>query len=211
MLIIFDLDDTLIDTSGVIFPYKMRQALRYLIREETPDFSKHYQELLLQKQPTSKQAVIELASVLKEDPQKALKELFAPLPEGFSVPVTPYVKEMLQMLSRKYTLAVVTGGDPLLQRDKIEKAGLDSGIFSKISISETYAKRPFYETLCQEMDTLPSQTWVIGDRVTIDLIPAYEMGCQTVHMRWGRGKQQQVPEWVNYSIGTLKELEGIFT
>ena len=48
MLIIFDLDDTLIDTSGAIAPFKMRECLKKMIDTglEVGDFEEAYADLL---------------------------------------------------------------------------------------------------------------------------------------------------------------------
>jgi FMN phosphatase YigB (HAD superfamily) len=51
---------------------------------------------------------------------------------------------------------------------------------------------------------------VCGDRISIDLSPAKELGLRTVHIRTGRGFQQMQPASdVDFAIGKLNELKEI--
>ena len=214
MLIIFDLDDTLIDTSGAITPFKMRQCLKRLIEEgaEVPDFEEAYAKLLSLNSTSarSQDAILCFATQIGcQNTAKALAELTKPLPPDFVIPLTPAAKEILTFFKSNYLLTMVTAGSPSFQREKMKKAGLDSSLFSKIAIPEDSIKKPAYEALTREFLTDPRKTWVCGDRVEVDLVPARELGLRTVHMRWGRGKLEMSPNWVDYSISSLSELKGI--
>jgi len=214
LLIIFDLDDTLIDTSGFITPFKMQECLRRLIEEGgvVSNFNEAYSHLLLLNQTSlrSQDAILQFAKEIGcSSPGSALQELTAPLPPDFSIPTTPEAKEVLHFFKHKFLLALVTAGSSSFQREKMEKAGLDSSLFSKIAIPETSIKKPSYEALLKEYVDDPRKIWVCGDRVSVDLAPAFELGFKTVHMRWGRGKIERTPKWVDYTISTLPELKGI--
>jgi FMN phosphatase YigB (HAD superfamily) len=209
LLIIFDLDDTLIDTSGSITPFKLRACLK-LLGLEGPAFE---QELFKLNQTSlrSKDALLEFCTrhdVPKTGQEAALKEMFSPLPDDFQIPTTPFAKETLSFFHKTHHLALVTGGAPPLQRQKIEKAGIEAKMFSKIAIPEDSVKKPVYLALLQEFSVDPKNAWVCGDRVTMDLIPARELGMRTVHMRWGRGNLQ-IEKWVESTIQNLSELKEI--
>jgi FMN phosphatase YigB (HAD superfamily) len=96
---------------------------------------------------------------------------------------------------------------------KMKKAGIDSSIFSKILFSAARNKKIHYQGLLDEFGVSPSEVVVCGDRIATDLVPAKELGCRTVHMRWGRG----IPSFalspskgdVDFSIGKLGELKEI--
>lgn len=212
MLIIFDLDDTILDTSGFVTPFKMRQCLQRLVEEgaQIGDFEKAYAALMALNQTSdrSKEAVANFAARIGCDPAKAFSELLAPLPKDFKIPTTPFAKEILTFFRRKYSLALVTGGYPPFQMEKMEKAGLDCSIFSKIAIPEDSIKKPIYQELASIFSKSADQVWVCGDRVEIDLAPAYELGFHTIHMQWGRGKKKTA-DWINFSISSLAELKGI--
>lgn len=216
MLIIFDLDDTLIDTSGCVTPFKLKQCLTRLAAEGLPlgDLEEAYQELLAMNAKVLKSKDAIAAFVLQKGGDagliaKGIEELFTPLPADFSVATTPNAKEILKTFKKSHTLALVTGGHPPFQMEKLEKAGIDRAFFSKIAIPEDSIKKPFYEGLLKEFSLSPHEVLVCGDRIAMDLVPAFELGITTVHMRWGRGKQTQSEEWINHRISDLSELTRI--
>ena len=216
MLIIFDLDDTLIDTSGFVTPLKMKVCLEQLVASGVfvPDFSSAYEELLVQSERAakSKDALIAFAKSLSADERQieaALHELTTPLPAMFRVPMTPHAQEILEFYKDLCPLAIVTGGHPPFQLDKLKKAGIDSSFFSMIGIPEDSKKKPYYQALQEKFCLPPQEIWVCGDRIEMDLKPAFELGFKTVHMRWGRGALLQTEKWIHHSINDLSELKEI--
>lgn len=143
--------------------------------------------------------------------ESAIKELTEPLPRDFIVKTTPYAKEILETLRKNHVLALVTAGSPRFQMEKLEKAGIDRGIFSNISTPGNSSKKPCYERLNKEFSMSPMETIVCGDRVERDLKPAHELGMQTVHMRFGRGLLGKTDDWVQHQIHTISELKRIIT
>lgn len=213
-MIIFDLDDTLLDTSGSVTPFKMRECLKRLVEDgaTVSCFEEAYADLMTLNSVSAraKDALLQFASKTGcRNPSRALSELTAPLPAGFTVPTTPNAKEILYYFRSKYFLAIVTGGHPPFQREKMEKAGLELSIFSKIAIPEDSVKKPYYEDLAKEFSIKPDQIWVCGDRIEMDLMPAHELGCKTIHMKWGRGKMAKKADWIGHTITSLSELKGI--
>jgi putative hydrolase of the HAD superfamily len=213
-LIIFDLDDTLIDTSGFITPFKMKECFQKLRETGLPLSTSAYNELLEKNQAASKSkiAVVEFAkkyNASDDQIQKVLDVLQDPLPESFQIPMTPYAKEILDYYRNRYTIALVTSGHPVYQMDKLKKAGIDSSIFSMIAIPEDSVKKPYYEALQKKNHLQAKEVWVCGDRVEMDLKPAHELGFNTIHMRWGRGAYLESEKWVDYSINTLHALKEI--
>ena len=212
MLIIFDLDDTLIDTSGCIIPFKLKQCHQKLIQQ---GMIATYEELLKYNASASntfdglKEFLLQ-----KKGPLDLLNELGQilqdPLPEGFQVSTTPHATEVLQDLKANHLLALVTRGSPPYQMEKLEKAGIDKTLFSKIAIPERVGKKPFYEALLHEFSYSACETWVCADRVDVDLQPAFELKMNTIHMKWGRGKEKKA-DWVSHTICDLRELKGILT
>ncbi len=214
MLIIFDLDDTLIDTSGTVTPFKLRQCLLRLIEDgaEVEEIEKGYQELMNWNNRSfrSKEALLSFAaSIGAPNTARALAELTSPLPKDFFVPMTPGALEILSFFGKKYPLALVTGGSSPFQREKMERAGLRESIFCRVAVSEDSLKKQIYENLASQFLVVSDKVWVCGDRVDMDLAPAHELGFNTIHMRWGRGKIGKEPSWIHHSISTLLELKGI--
>lgn len=192
----------------------MRQCLKRLVAQGIPiaDFETAYKNLLaLNAQAArSTDAVASFAQSLGADGdtiRAALGELTAPLPPEFLVPTTPFALEVIDYYRKKFPLALVTGGSPSFQMDKLKKAGIEPSFFSKMAIPEDSVKKPCFLALQKEFLLAPHEIWVCGDRIEMDLLPAKELGFQTVHMRWGRGAQGA--SWPGYCIRNLSELKGI--
>ena len=213
MLIAFDLDDTLIDTSGAVTPYKLREVINLLLERgiNIGSFSTAIQEMeALDKTCVTSKDTVRL-TLERYQALHLIDDAYAlysmPLPKDFMIPTTPHAKKVLQILrQRGYILTIVTGGKRAYQLEKLEKAGLEPSIFSKISIPEDSKKRPHYEDLLKEFLVPPRECIAVGDRIPMDLAPAHELGFRTVHMRWGRGLRWNKEDWVDYSIHELSEL-----
>ena len=216
MLIIFDLDDTIIDTSGSVTPFKMKECLKVFIAKGLviPNFERAYGELLSinAKSDKSKDALVQFLAQFGGEAgliHLALEEMIKPLPPHFTIPTTPNAKEILKTFAKTHTLALVTGGHPPFQMEKLEKAGIDRALFSNIAIPEDSVKKPFYQGLIQEFSLSPREVLVCGDRIAMDLLPAFELGITTVHMRWGRGRSLKPENWIHMAISDLSELKRI--
>lgn len=218
MLIIFDLDDTLIDTTGVITPFKLKLALKSLFQDlPLPEglVDQMYQRLLDldKKYLKSSKAFLHLATELEVPAikvEKAMKVLTSPLPEDFVVPMTFGAASVLKELSGKAKMAIVTAGEKNYQMDKLKKAGIDTSDFCMIAVAENSMKKPIYQKIFSLFTHDKEPVWVVGDRPEVDLRPGFELGFTTVHMQWGRGSFfKNDASWVNFSINDLTEIKGI--
>lgn len=219
MLIIFDLDDTLVDTSGCITPRKLEGALRLLIErglkvasfDEALELLKRINRLAR----NAEEALAEFIKFLKADPSLlpiAVEEVYGPIPPDLNLKALDGALEVLTELSKDHTLALVTVGKFDQQMDKLKKAGIDSSFFSKIIVSEKGEKKGHYQKLAEFFGFSPSQIMVCGDRIHVDLAPARELGYTTVQMRWGRGLSSvEGGENVDHTILALKEIKRIIS
>jgi FMN phosphatase YigB (HAD superfamily) len=218
LLIIFDLDDTLIDTSACITPVKLKRAISRMI-ECGCDLQdeKSALDLLLgfDKESLSAREALQKFIALKRLPDQyyciGLKEVYDTLPEGIVIkPITGAIETLLT-LKNQAVLALVTAGKREQQLFKMEKAGIDSSFFYKIFISEKLDKKKYYKQLIEKSGIPPREVIVCGDRIMTDLLPAKELGCVTVHMKWGRGCQSQKPEEaVDFTITSLTQFLDVF-
>lgn len=197
MLIIFDLDDTLIDTSLHITPKKLEEALRAMIRHGlvVGDFVAALESILAfyhsEENSLSALKVFLRAngysdhffSYAAEKMQEELSSSFEP-----SLAV-PYAHDMLERVKNRYHLALVTIGIKDLQFSKLKKAGIDPSIFSKIDVIEGKNKKPSYQKIINDLGLASQKVIICGDRVSIDLEPAKELGCHTILLARGRGKK----------------------
>ncbi|MFI0478313.1 MAG: HAD family hydrolase [Candidatus Rhabdochlamydia sp.] len=216
MLIVFDLDDTLVKTSDCITHILLERSLRAMVNKgfKVQSFC-HALFLLreLNKQASSaEEALKELVVSMKKDLKFILigKEQLTDF--TLDMPILPLelAIETLHLLKKKkHRLCLVTIGKDSLQRQKLEKAGIDPILFSKIIVSEDKNKKPHYERLLAEFKYSPTQVMVCGDRVSVDLEPAIQLNCKTVHVLCGRGlstKEKTSKAKINYRISRLVEL-----
>lgn len=200
MLIIFDLDDTLIDTSGCIIPIQLEHALKKMVAEglsvpneqEALDVLKRL-DRTAESSRASLSEFLEILDLKEKYYSIGLEQIYENFPQEATVFPLDDVLEGLKELKEKHCLCMVTAGKKDLQLEKMKKAGIDSTIFSKIAVCEGKDKRLHYEAILEELGFAPHQVVVCGDRIEIDLMPAKEMGCLTIHMKWGRGLYSKPP------------------
>ena len=213
MLIIFDLDDTIIDTSGSIIPFRLKKALDVMIQDglKVDDKLSAYQKMieLDQQAQNSNEA---LKSFLESiDQQKFYPSGHAVIykDRDFSFPIqtTTNAKIILENLAHHYDLALVSYGERDIQLLKMEKAGIDTTLFSTIIICQEPDKSKSYRSLKDLTLPQDDKVIVVGDRIERDLLPAKELGFTTVLMKWGRGiLQDEKNRVVDYTITSLEQL-----
>ncbi len=218
MLIIFDLDDTLIDTSGSITPIFFKKAIKELIKNGLEiDEEKAFEKLIKidKKSSSSKQSL--KSFLLNIDAKKnfydiALKIMNNTNLSDIKVFTLKNANQILKYLSNFHKLAIVTAGDEKFQLYKIKKAGIDTSLFSKIVVAKDENKEPYYKKIIEQLDIDIKDCFVCGDRVKVDLLGAKKLGCKTIHMRWGRGKniyKKQDSKLVDYTIFSLEQIKTI--
>lgn len=219
MLIIFDLDDTLIDTTGSITPVKLEQALAKMVEAglEVGNFDEALD--ILKRLDTATESAsqtllefLEITNGNKKFFDIGKAEVYGHLPSDLPVFPLDQALEVLEELAEQHQLALVSMGKLDQQLLKLKNAGIDSTIFSKMIISEDPDKKPHYKTILDELGFIPTQTLVCGDRIGRDLTPAKELGCITVQMQWGRGLNSTYsPRDVDYAIKKLSQIKDILT
>ena len=139
--IVFDLDDTLLDTSKILIP-------------------------------------IALTPLYWERVRKPL-----PLLEG--------AWENLEWLVHKYSLALLTMGDPHLQQQKLTSMKIASYFkelyFADTSIKET--KKKYFSQLTSKYSLLKNEFLSIGNRLETDIKEAQQVGGSTCWFRYGEHSQ----------------------
>lgn len=217
MLLIFDIDDTLIDTSGTLIPPLLKNALTVLNQRGVVigNFDKAYASLLhIDKVSISSEAAlhefIELHGGKKQDFDHALKEIYMPSELPKKVETLEGAVPLLQEIAKNFPLCIVSKGVEAIQKEKLQKAGIPLTLFDHILISENPQKKGQYLKILNRSGIPPEKILVIGDRISRDLTPAKELGMSTVHMKWGRGLGYTgIKTDVDYTITSLEELKDI--
>lgn len=214
------MDDTLIDTSGCITEVQLERALQNMITAGLTVSDETEALALLRRLDktggcarSSLSEFLELMEADKHFYEIGEKTIYEDFPSDITVLPLDDVLDVLTELKYNHQLALVTVGKKELQLKKMEKAGIDSSIFSKIIVSEDRNKKPHYQAIIGDLGFTPQETVVCGDRVAIDLTPAKELGCRTIHMRWGRGLSMMSPPKndIDFSVTTFKQVKDVIT
>lgn len=217
MLIIFDLDDTLVDTSKSITPHRLNEALIKIQAQglNIGDFESAL-ERLIQIDKEAPNAEYALKQFLKE--LSADESYFVMAKEivynnkNLDMPIhaTEGAHSVLKHLFTNHQLALVTVGEEDLQMQKLKKAGLDLQLFSMIVVTPHKDKKQHYSKIIKDLRFESNDVVVCGDKVDVDLVPAKELGFKTIHMKNGRGVNSKgSPGLVDFTITKLFELEQI--
>lgn len=213
MLVLFDLDDTLIETTQSIVEPRLDRALDKMISSglhiEDRDEALLVLERLNRTGSSSKEALEEFIFLYGGD-----RTLLAHGQKIISDPefsdLTPQMvigsEKILYDLKSIANLILVTKGDELFQQSKMKKSGLPYSLFSKIEVT-TSSKKGCYETILKEFKTPPNRVIVVADRIEDDLEPAKELGMVTVLYRAMRNRFSILPDLcVDYVIEDIAQL-----
>jgi len=171
--VVFDLDDTLIDTRGRLLPAalaRVAQAAGVPVAKLKAS-GKRIEEVLA--------GVEGLTPVRRAAAAAAWRsEEFPPFPP------LPGVRDLLARLKGRTWLALVTRGDPLRQRRKIEVTGLQP-CFDELVIRPIEApgtKRDDFLALLERRSLLPDRCAVVGDDPKDELLHAAVLGCLPIRV-----------------------------
>jgi putative hydrolase of the HAD superfamily len=169
--VIFDLDDTLIDTKGLLLPDALRRtaaALGVPVERLDPG-GKRFEEVA--------RALLPLEPGTRD---RAAREWYSPdVPPLEPLPGT---RELLRFLAGWCVRMLVTRGDPARQRRKIERCALE-GSFEAIVIRPIDApgsKRDDFERLLARFALAPARCAVVGDDERDELAHGAALGCRIV-------------------------------
>jgi putative hydrolase of the HAD superfamily len=217
MLIIFDLDDTLIDTSGTYIPFKLRLALKNMVQAGLNIDSEEeaFAELLRINVDAGKgKKAIEIFWKQHSENHQILnigiQTYYGVTKESFSVNVLDNVISTLKELSKKHILTLVSYGEEQEQHKKLLSSGINEDFFKRIIIVNNYDKTSYYQELLTEFSVNPHEVLVVGDKFEGDLLPAKNLGMKTVHFMHGRGKINPPSlESVDYQIDNILKVQEI--
>lgn len=193
-LLLFDLDDTLIDFSKdqeLAFKY----AFESIGGKYTPDVLKDYnkinnivwKELELGKIKTVEKLYEKRCKMLFKmyNIQESTGRFNKLLDEGFQKNGTPFenVENVLEKLYKKYELGIITNGPKSQQYVRLKNAGL-SKYFSYVFVSEEVGyNKPdirFFEYIFKELkEKDKSKMLIIGDSLTSDIQGGNDCGLDT--------------------------------
>lgn len=135
----------------------------------------------------------------------------------FQIPVEPipYMNETLQALKDAgHELYLHTGGDEANQFRKIAQLELTTFFEHRVFISE-HKDTTALSDILKTIDANPEITWMVGNSIRTDIVPALEMKINAIHipaeMEW---KYNEVdiniePERAYYQVDSLQEVPDV--
>lgn len=214
---IFDLDDTLIETSKCLIPHALISAFDAMQKAGLNADASAIDELFMLNKTalTARDALRAFTSLFPNGElffKIGLNTLHLPLSKNVYLEPVPHALEVLDSLSKTHHLALVTKGEEALQMEKMEKAGIQPERFSKLIVSRAPTKKRAYKAVIDHFGYPPEEVAVCGDRVSLDLTPAKDLGLYTIHFRNGRGLYHAEPkESVDATIDCLIQLGEVLT
>ncbi len=212
-MIIFDLDDTLIDTTASVRGKKLKDAFDRMCKHGLAVAPAAVMRLLAI--DTISPSVQESLTLFLDEVggneellEIAKREYYENISDEIPIKAMESAKEILEELGKVRTIALVSTGIEEQQLSKLERSGLGIDLFHHIQIIPSRVKMPVYEALLKEIGAM--KAYVCGDKIDVDLAPAKELGCTTIHMRHGRSVAGGVsPDIVDHTISELSELKNI--
>lgn len=189
--LIFDLDDTLMDTFGQLVPEAHRQACLSMQKAGLDVSLEHLMQkrnALLKAYPRGEVNRL-LANAFDCDDEAVIQAGMAAYfnPRFERLEPFPGVREMLLQLQQDYTLFLLTSGIPEAQRRKVSALQFEP-YFRELLYAPLHEDRAKYraiEDLVQRHDYAFCETVVIGDRINNEIVAGNQLGCYTIWIQQG--------------------------
>lgn len=191
--IAFDLDDTLLNTSGLLVPQAAEKACLSLISVGAQCSVEECLNLRAKLAHTLSHP--EIFGFIADEYQCPERELGLQLaildfynPDiPATLPLIEGALENLQNLSQRYDLFLVTMGIRQAQEKKIQALGIKD-YFKKIYILDSLRgerKKLAFEDILKESDCQPDQLLSVGNRLSAEIRDAKLIGAQTCYFPFG--------------------------
>ncbi len=200
--IAFDLDDTLLDTSGILVPEATRHSFQILIdnglKLTQQQCEQHRLEMI--RSISHKDVFSSLASQYGSATTvlavpDAIRAFYQP-PLPRVLPLLPGARKNIDYLKVKYLLFVVTAGDELTQINKSKALGIDQN-FEKIYVINSLKKERKQNAFLDIINTKKikaEELLCIGNSLSSEIYDAMQIGAKSCFFEFGedRGSISQV-------------------
>lgn len=150
------------------------------------------------------------------DEKKQLTELGYSVYEFENAPY-PHMEETLdQLATQGHELCLYTGGDPEIQHAKIKRLRLETFFGERIYIAR-HKTSAAMEQLISKLGVDRTSTWMIGNSVTTDIIPALKARLHAIFIpaekEWdfNKGEVNIIPEGTYLELTSLREVPEAIT
>jgi putative hydrolase of the HAD superfamily len=219
-VLVFDLDDTLIDTHGVLLDHAHRRAAAAMIEAGASgsiDDVLALRHQLFNADPrgdlerTVARALGLEGEVLEAVAQAGRLTFHRPAMPAEQELALPGARTMLRRLARDFTLILLTRGDPPTQAAKLRKAQLADAFEQRIFVPLESTKSAALTGLLERLGCQPNEVVVIGDRPDQEIRAGTDLGCWTIRLRRGEfaAIEPTAMEQPHATVSNLRELQDI--
>lgn len=122
------------------------------------------------------------------------------------------VRETLNLLSKQYTLVLITKGDLLDQENKIKNSKL-SGYFESIEIVSEKNKQT-YRNILKKINVKPENFLMVGNSLKSDILPVLEIGGEGAYIPYKHTWEHEKIDMKDYSnflkLENISNLTSVF-
>ena len=217
--VIFDLDDTLYDCTGMLVGASRRRAAKAMVEAGLPMTAGEaykLQNTVAEKYGPSSLVFDEIAQMHGMD--RSLVEFALKAYNSDEVsdiePFPDVIHTLKQLRQEKYKLFLVTMGVHRRQERKLEQLGL-SPYFDEIMVNDQEVGmllEDCFSRLLNKYNLMPDEVAVVGDRVGTELRIAKTLGMFAIQMLHGRFKAEvplRAPDKPDYKIKHIYQLSTI--
>jgi putative hydrolase of the HAD superfamily len=195
--IFLDLDDTLIDTFGLLITPLERAAAEEICAIEGSQFTpERLTEILLK---LRKQNPAELREKLRELSNPHADQVLAARDQIFAdfsveaLTISTEVVAVVKSLMPYFELVLVTEGRPKLQCAKVEHLGIRK-LFDDVLVMDPASGSSKEMLIKNYMDLgniTPAQAIIVGNRLDREIIAGNRLGVRTIWLRAGEGSEME--------------------
>jgi putative hydrolase of the HAD superfamily len=219
-VLVFDLDDTLLDTTTYLIPQAAREACTAMIEaglKTDLETAVRTRQEILHSQPRARV----FAELVRRFGVRAGSEPGTVDQVGYNafhnreinemIELASEVRDMLRSLKNKYKLYLVTAGTPETQARKVARLGL-SGFFESIhyvNSSQAEKKGSAFRSIMEATRAEPHAIMSVGNRIDTDIAEAKALGWQTCWVRYGEYihmKAESPLETPDFEIDRVQDL-----
>ena len=191
--IAFDMDDTLLDTSQLLVPLAARRSCEAMLNAGVPsDMDTCLQWRAGQAAEKTHSEIFEsfIQKFGSPEPeaalQSALKAFYNPEVPA-RLPLMEGAENNLKVLCQKYSLFLVTSGEPAAQAKKVASLGIEK-YFKKIFFVNNFLKETKQTAFAEIIETekiQPEQLLSVGNRLSQEIRYAKVCGARTCYFCYG--------------------------
>lgn len=196
-LLIFDLDDTLFDNTGLLSGPGNALAAKAMVEAGLPA---SWQEVVAKRLafmqelgPLFDEINMAICRVYGVTDKAAIEKICHGAAHGYNavdvsgITLFPGARQMLQRLKKKYPLVLISTGIEELQHRKIKELGIEDFFdFICITDGKTSTKSSCLRQALEMYHFSPSQICVVGDRIDSEIRYGNELGMVTVQLVHGK-------------------------